>query len=213
MQSTLSQILFGIGFKSLFSQHFLSEFVVWYNQNCRDNTDSGSDEFKVFKFDWECIEFYQKYSHFWQILTFLSLFLMEFGIFDRFWQFQPFNWHLDDQTWSFNQNYIKNNPILIKKHKKWMTLIKKWSKIVGFWHHRLIGIQFWHQILNRTDFVIQKFSSKFQSADPIQCRSPNRMTLFMNILFKVIDEWWVFILGLFKLCTIQNCFHFAPSLP
>ena len=86
------------------------------------------------------------------ILTFLSLFLIYFIIFDRFWkfglfnwQFWSFNWHSNDQFQYFNQKF----------NWKWTILIVKLSKIVGFWHDRLIKIRFWRPILNWTDFHIQ----------------------------------------------------------
>ena len=35
---------------------------------------------------------------------------------------------------------------------KWSKKIKNWSSLIGYQHHPLIRIRFWHRILNRTEF-------------------------------------------------------------
>ena len=51
--------------------------------------------------------------------------------------------------------------IFNQKESKWMNLIKKWSKIVGFQHRRLIKIRFRHQNPNCRIFVVRILLSKF----------------------------------------------------
>ena len=60
MYSTLSQILFGIEFKSPYNQHFRSKLSVRQNQNRSDDTNSDTDFESKFEFDQTFIEFNQK---------------------------------------------------------------------------------------------------------------------------------------------------------
>ena len=60
MYSTLSQILFGIEFKSSYNQHFRSKLRVRHNQNRSNDTNSDTDFESKFEFDQTFIEFNQK---------------------------------------------------------------------------------------------------------------------------------------------------------
>ena len=100
-------------------------------------------------------------------------FLIEFDL------FLLINWHLDNHSWYIN-----------KKDQKWMNSIKKdwklldfiqkkWSKIVGFPNHLLIGIRFRRWISNCCIFIIQIWTAWNLNCQTIRCRTPNCISLWL----------------------------------